>query len=237
VCCLALSVNVLFVGCVVVLLRIYNVFVVAFSGALFLFDFHIPYCWVLTYGNRCRVNWEYVYLVLISNFTQLMARGRNYLPSALALFLHMFWLASSRVLPAWKGTCYFLAAAFSARDERLVWAHLFFFHIKSLDCLTHSLLASDPLVSDTQTLNFFAARASTSSSSSLACLAGFWSLFLANSDLHLPSTTTMPKRKPSEIEVEEVQAKSVKKSKSSMNTGMSLFSFTFYLRCFVCMAY
>jgi len=40
----------------------------------------------------------------------------------------------------------------------------------------------------------------------------------------------MPKRKPSEIEVEEVQAKGAKKSKSTMNIGMFLFSFTFYLR-------
>lgn len=158
------------------------------------------------------------------------------------LHVHMFFVASSRGPPAWKGkkgTCYFLASA-QCCCERLDRARVFSYYLQSLICLiylTHS--ASHPLTHCSLPIrsclihkHFFAAVCgpSPSSFSSLACLAGLRFIFLAtttgNYTLLLGSIgATMSKRKAPEPEVREVYPKSSKKSRTTMNMGMCVRAF------------
>jgi hypothetical protein len=164
---------------------------------------------------------------IVDSVPQYEGGGRNYRVSAPALLSHMwllhlhgFHLHGKERVTSWPPPC-----------ERTIWALLFCFSL-----LSYSLTARFRLCQihkHRTSLRRFATSAS-SSSSFLPCLPACLALDLSchYQQLHLTTAATMGKRKPSDAEVEGVQAKNTKKSKITMNIGMFLISFTCYSRCF-----
>ena len=104
--------------------------------------------------------------------------------------------------------------------------------------MSYLLTARFPDVPDSQTPNFFAAVCHERFFPYLllpplpACLLAWLSIYLPcrHEQLHVTTTATMGKRKPSDAGVEEVPAKTTKKSRVTMHAGMFLDPFFSFYR-------